>query len=420
MPYASVNHPNGHLRGHVQVPASKSISNRVLLLQALAGQEPFTISNLSLANDTLVLRKALQEIASGASTINVADAGTAFRFLTAYLSITPGQWELSGTARLHQRPIAPLVEALRSLGASIDYIEQEGYAPLRINGKQLHGNTLSIDASMSSQFVTALLLISPAFANGLTINLVNEVSSASYIHMTLQLLQQAGIQTDWNAQSIRIEPGKPFLKSYTVEADWSSIAFFYEMAALAQSAEIIVEAVTPSLLQGDAQVATHFETYWGIKSTYKNGHLIITKTAGVVYPHELPCLNFNTTPDLAQAWFATAAGNAVNCTLSGIGHLLYKETDRLTALQKELLKLNATLNSNQETDTYALSTKGLPRSLSTLAFETYKDHRMAMALAPLALTKRPVLIAEPTVVHKSFPAYWQQLQQLGFQIQYHT
>jgi 3-phosphoshikimate 1-carboxyvinyltransferase len=414
MPYVSVEHATGRLNGCVNVPSSKSISNRLLVLQALAAPNCIQIENLSNANDTLLLQQALKSIAAKKSEINIEDAGTAFRFLTAYLAIQPGVWTLTGSARLQERPIAPLVNALRLLGADICYLNKEGFAPLQITGQPLQGGKLIMESDLSSQFISALLLIAPVLPKGISITLNNAIASKSYIEMTLLLLHQAGITSSWIANEISVLPSAFKPANIAVEADWSSIAFLYELAALSKTAAIEIPFVATTSIQGDAVAMEYFKKYWNVDSQFMDGRLLLTKTKQELTNTAMPLLDFSSTPDLVQAWLATCTGACRNTQLSGIAHLQYKESNRLEALKTELAKVNGIFEWKQST--FDLNCRTLATRDLELHFETYNDHRMAMAFAPLCLKIGKVFIENPACVQKSFPNYWQELQALGFVI----
>jgi 3-phosphoshikimate 1-carboxyvinyltransferase len=386
----------------------------LLVLQALAAPNCIQIENLSNANDTLLLQQALKYIAAKQNEINIEDAGTAFRFLTAYLAIQPGVWNLTGSARLQERPIAPLVNALRLLGANISYLYKEGFAPLQITGQPLQGGNLIMESDLSSQFISALLLIAPVLPKGICIALKNAVASKSYIEMTLELLAKVGVVSNWIGDTITVLPCSFNATTVVVETDWSSLAFLYELAALSKEATIEIPYVESKSIQGDAVVLDYFEKYWNIHSKFSDGNLLLTKENKEESSSTIPLLDFSSTPDLVQAWLATCTGACRNTQLNGIAHLQYKESNRLEALKAELAKVNGVFEWKQSTfnlDCSTLATRDLK-----LHFETYNDHRMAMAFAPLCLKMGRVFIENPACVQKSFPNYWQVLQELGFVI----
>ncbi len=419
-----ISHPTKIVKGIVQVPSSKSISNRALILQYLYGEDEVTISNASEAKDTELLIQCLDQLAYHRSVyennskssyvIDAWNAGTAFRFLTALLATTPGNWILTGDARMQERPIKPLVDALNSLGAEITYLNNQGFPPLKIIGKKIEGGDVYMTTQQSSQFVNALLLVAPTFPNGLRIELEKNPVSESYIENTMGVLKRFGINCNKNENIIEVEFTERIKVSYTVEPDWSSIAFFCLVAALADEAEIIIENISPKSVQGDI-IISQIAIQYGVQFSFIDNQLIIIKnkyTSATISKRKLS-FDFRSTPDLTQPVASMSAGLGIETDFLGIAHLALKETDRLVALENELKKINVSFN--HQNNIFTISPSGnLPQENSPISFQTYNDHRMAMSLAPLCLKLGKINIDEPEVVVKSFPSYWDELKKLGF------
>lgn len=397
------------LSGNLKLTGSKSISNRLLILQALSGKMS-PLSNLSNSDDTTVMLKALS---TKEGTIDIGIAGTAMRFLTAYLAIQDADFILTGASRMKERPIKDLVDALRSLGADIGYLEKDGYPPLSIKGKKLIGGTLSIKADTSSQFISAILMISPYFEKGIQLQLVGEVLSRPYIEMTLNLMQRQGVNHEWVGDTITVLPGAYTDQVSEVESDWSSISYVFELAALSESAEINLERVDQVSVQGDQEGMNYFKKL-GIDSNIDDGVLTIRKQTDFIRP-ELLEFDCTKTPDLAQTLAATTCALGIPMNISGLKSLPIKETDRLMALKVELEKCGAqvTIVDNEALEIIP----GPSFSDKDFTFETYGDHRMALCLAPLALVSNSVTLNNPRVVNKSYKSYWDDLTSLGFNVQ---
>lgn len=397
------------LSGNLKLTGSKSISNRLLILQALSGKMS-PLSNLSNSDDTTVMLKALS---TKEGTIDIGIAGTAMRFLTAYLAIQDADFILTGASRMKERPIKDLVDALRSLGADIGYLEKDGYPPLSIKGKKLIGGTLSIKADTSSQFISAILMISPYFEKGIQLQLVGEVLSRPYIEMTLNLMQRQGVNHEWVGDTITVLPGAYTDQVSEVESDWSSISYVFELAALSESAEISLERVDQVSVQGDQEGMNYFKKL-GVDSSIDNGVLTIRKQTDFIRP-ELLEFDCTKTPDLAQTLAATTCALGIPMNITGLKSLPIKETDRLMALKVELEKCGAQVTI---VDNEALEIIPGPAFLDKdFTFETYGDHRMALCLAPLALVSNSVALNNPRVVNKSYKSYWDDLTSLGFNVQ---
>ncbi len=397
------------INGKIHLTGSKSISNRLLILQALSGHKN-VLKNLSDSDDTTVLQNALS---SQDTIIDVGIAGTAMRFLTAYFTLRGSEVILTGASRMKQRPIKGLVEALCSLGADIEYIEREGFPPLKIKGANLKGGLLKMKANVSSQFISAILMISPYFEKGLQLKLIGEVLSKPYIEMTLNLMEKQGVPYQWFGDTIYILPGHYQNNITRVESDWSSISYIFELVALSNSGFIQLTQVDEHSVQGDQEGMQYFELL-GVDSNIEQGVLTLRKRPGFELPKllELDCLK---TPDLAQTLAATACGLGVRMKLSGLKSLPIKETDRLIALKNELEKFGAQVQIiNNEAIDIIPGTELLNKSFN---FQTYGDHRMALCLAPLALKAKSVTLNNPLVVNKSYKSYWEDLKNLSFNIE---
>ena len=388
------------------ISGSKSESNRMLVLQKLFRE--ITIHNLSDSDDTHHLQDALS---SQDVEINVGHAGTAMRFLTAFFAIQQKRTTiLSGSERMHQRPIKVLVEALRALGAEIYYLENEGFPPLKIIGKQLAKEQVKINGNISSQYISALLLIAASLPNGLRIELIGEITSIPYINMTLSLLNQIGITTSFKDQIIQVYPFEEVKKhTLEVESDWSSASYFYSIAALSSiGSEIRLSSYKKESLQGDAILANIYKSF-GVETVYETNSIILRKTKEPSKEHL--SIDLNKAPDIAQTIAVTCYGLGITCELLGLHTLKIKETDRLEALHSELTKLGANI-SVTPTSLYLKSSSEI---VADVSIETYNDHRMAMAFAPLGM-KIPLEILDADVVTKSYRNFWKDLQKIGFQL----
>lgn len=395
----------------IEISGSKSETNRLLLLQALYPK--IALENTSNSDDSEVMIKALQ---SQDTLIDVHHAGTAMRFLTAYFAIQEGRREvvLTGSSRMKERPIKILVEALQQLGAEIAYEEMEGFPPIRIKGKKLIKNKVSLPANVSSQYISALLLIAPKLENGLELTLEGEITSIPYIKMTLALLNDLGIETSFSKTIIIVNPKSQILnpKSITVESDWSSASYFYSIIALSEiGTEITLSSYKENSLQGDSVLAEIYKNF-GVETMFKNNSIKLIKTRNPK-PETLN-LNLNNSPDIAQTIAVTCFGLRIGCHLTGLHTLKIKETDRLEALKNELIKLGAKVEITDDSLTLDSGTLFKGEGWGK-AIKTYQDHRMAMAFAPLAL-KLPIVIEEAEVVSKSYPDFWKDLKSIGFSI----
>jgi 3-phosphoshikimate 1-carboxyvinyltransferase len=402
-----ISHPTKALKGNVALPASKSISNRVLLIQALCNNA-IEITNLSAAQDTVVMQQALQ---STNGTIDVGDAGTAMRFLLAFYSIQPKQTILTGSARMQQRPIGPLVDALRQMGADITYLGTEGYPPVSITGNTNLKPVVSISGSVSSQYLSALMMIGPRLANGLEITIEGVPTSYSYLEMTQAVMEHFGAEVTLNTQSITISPQPYTGGSVEIEADWSAASYFFEMVALAKKADVVLDKLPYYSIQGDSAIAALYEAVFSVRVDGLENGVRLRKESHA--PTNVAEYDFTLLPDMAQTVAATTAALGLSFSLTGLQTLSIKETDRITALKTELEKIGAEIEVGPDW----LKVKANQSSNQNLRFSTYNDHRMAMALAPLALIAHAVVIDDEAVVAKSFPQYWVELEKLGFVIE---
>jgi 3-phosphoshikimate 1-carboxyvinyltransferase len=388
----------------ITITGSKSESNRLLLLQALYPE--LEIRNLSNSDDTLVMADALT---SSSQVIDVHHAGTAMRFLTAFFAVQKGrEIILTGSSRMQERPIQILVDALQQLGADITYKKKKGYPPIKIVGKELIKNKVILKANVSSQYISALLLIASKLKNGLELTLKGEITSVPYINMTLSLLNQIGVETSFNENVIVVKPVLQNLisKTITVESDWSSASYYYSIVALSDvGTEIKLSAYKKNSLQGDSVLVEIYKDL-GVETMFSSNSITLSKTKDC----QLNTINcqLNNSPDIAQTIAVTCLGLGIGCDLSGLHTLKIKETDRLEALKTEIEKFGTKVTITQD----ALSFSNVVPLMENVVVDTYKDHRMAMAFAPLTL-KVEVTINDANVVSKSYPTFWNNLQQIG-------
>ncbi|MEN4758719.1 3-phosphoshikimate 1-carboxyvinyltransferase [Chryseobacterium sp. C39-AII1] len=393
----------------VQISGSKSISNRLLILESLF--KNIQIGNLSNSQDTQLLKKALSE---NTETVDIHHAGTAMRFLTSYYSIQDGKTTiLTGSGRMKERPIKNLVTALQNLGVEIEYLENEGFPPLKITGRKITQTSVDVPANISSQFITSLLLIAGKLENGLEINLVGEVTSRSYIEMTLDILTKFGIKNSFIGNTIKVESTsnqQPTTTNYEVESDWSSASYFYSIAALGRET-IHLKSFYQSSTQGDSAIADIYEQFFGIKTTFNEDEhqLTLQPDPNFQFPEKI-ILDMNNCPDIAQTLCVTATALKIPFEISGLGTLRVKETDRLLALYNELKKLGA------ETEFTDLTIKSISfnEPEENIIIKTYQDHRMAMSFAPFCLLKE-LRIEDEDVVEKSYPMFWEDLSSIFIQ-----
>lgn len=393
--------------GEIKLPASKSISNRVLIINALSYSE-HAVSNVADCDDTNVMLKALE---SDDCNFDIGAAGTSMRFLTAFLSKIVGEWTITGTERMKNRPIRILVDALNQLGAKIEYMEKDGYPPLRIFGSSLQGGDLSLDGSVSSQYISALLMVAPTMENGLNLTLEGNVISKPYINLTLRLLEEFGIKSSWVGNTIKIKPQEFVPKAFTVESDWSAASYWYQIAALSKDFDIELLGLHKNSYQGDSKLTEVFNKL-GIVTKYTDKGVRLLKgdfvTEKLVY-------NFVDQPDLAQTFVVTCCLMGIPFYFNGLQTLKIKETDRILALKNEMKKLGYLITDKNDSILEWNGERCEPEAEPVIA--TYEDHRMAMAFAPAALKMDSITIAEPQVVSKSYPQYWEHLVSVGFGIE---
>lgn len=398
------------IEGEIDLPASKSISNRVLLLNALCAT-PGRLSNLAQCDDTDAVLSALAQ--PDASEVNIGAAGTAMRFLTAYFATREGrEVVIDGTERMRQRPIGVLVDALRQLGADIEYVKAEGYPPLKITGKRLHGGALTVSGSVSSQYITAILLIAPVIG-GIALTIEGEIMSRPYIDMTLALMARYGVKTEWRENVIHVPAGEYTALDFKVEADWSAASYWWAMQAIVPQSRITLKGLEPQSLQGDSRIA-ELMSQMGVMGNWCGRYLDLRSNGGV----GCCCSTFadlSGTPDIAQTLVVMLCLMGRPFRITGLRTLRIKETDRLEALRTELRKLG-----------YVVKVEGddaISWHFETTAAEasphicTYHDHRMAMAFAPAAIRFPGLIIDDAQVVSKSYPLFWEHLRQAGFKIE---
>ena len=443
-----VSHPTKKIKAIIDLPASKSISNRALILQAIS-ENKIELENISTADDTLIM---LNSLLQKSGTVNVKNAGTCMRFLTGYFASTNCEIELQCDDRMKLRPIKILVDALRNLGADISYLNEEGFPPLRIKGKQLDGGKIKMDASVSSQFISALMLIAPTFKKGLEIDLIGEISSHSYIKMTEKLMKNFGFDCSFIENKITVK-NQPINQStiqpitYSIEQDWSSASYWYEIVALCDDAEILLKNLSLKSLQGDSIVCEYVK-YLGVESIEtdegiclrkfnrkdaktQTDNLFVSSSSSLnddvgqdVEDQSTNQLinqstNLSNTPDLAPAIAVIASATNAEVKLSGLKNLKIKESDRLQALETELKKCGFSVNAKDDSlFIHPISNFQLPTS--NIRFETHNDHRLAMAFAPLAILFDKVIIENPDVVEKSYPTFWSDLKLSGFELEFNN
>lgn len=399
------------LAADITPPTSKSVSNRALMLQALCPEKLFSIDNLAICDDTQHMQEGIAAKQANASLIDIGATGTAMRFLTAYLSIKKGETVLTGSERMQQRPIGTLVEALRTLGADITYMNKEGYPPLRIRGRQLQGGALEVKADISSQYISALLMIGPCLAEGLTLHLKGEIASRSYIELTLDLMRHYGATAMWtNEQTIRVDARGYRDVPLTVEGDWSGASYWYELAAVAShyghEVDIRLHGMRPDSKQGDRVVAEWLRVE-GLELSGSTTKQTLKAEEGNNPPLER---DFTHCPDIAQTMAVTYCLLGIPFIFTGIRSLRIKETDRVTALINELRKLGFVLRAEGDEQLIWDGTRCSADKRPTIA--TYDDHRMAMAFAPAVLCYDGLTIEHPEVVTKSYPSFWEDLNKL--------
>lgn len=394
----------------IKLPASKSISNRALVIRALSGSS-MPIDNISDCDDSRVVEDALMHMPH---VIDIKAAGTAMRFMTSLLCTVGGEHVITGTERMRNRPIAVLVDALRSLGADISYEEKEGFPPLRIRGGELAGGCLTLPGNVSSQYISSLLMIGPTLNKGLSLELNGDIISRPYIDMTLEIMKQFGAKAGWKTENtIYVEPHPYKPTPYYIESDWSAASYWYEIVALAPNEDVCItlSGLFRESLQGDSAIARMFCDL-GVETIYEDNRVRLCKTGHKVKEFIQDMVN---QPDLAQTMAVTCCMLGIPFKLYGLQTLRIKETDRIAALQKELGKLGYTIYAEGDD---ILSWNGEKaeeaKDLDATGIDTYEDHRMAMAFAPIALKRSNIIINNPEVVSKSYPNFWQDLEKCGF------
>ncbi|MET0945194.1 MAG: 3-phosphoshikimate 1-carboxyvinyltransferase [Flavobacterium sp.] len=394
-----------NLQGQIAVTGSKSETNRLLLLKALFPN--ITLANTSNSDDSEVMQKAL---IGNDEIVDIHHAGTAMRFLTAYFAVNEGRdVVMTGSNRMQERPIKILVEALAQLGVEISYEKEVGYPPIKIKGKKVTASKVTLAADVSSQYISALLLVASKLENGLELTLEGEITSIPYIKMTLALLNDLDIQTSFEGNVIKVYPKESVAsKEMVVESDWSSASYFFSLVALADTASITLTSYKENSLQGDSELVSFYEKLV-VKTTFDNNKMTLVKQENFKY--ETVNFELNNTPDIAQTIVVTCLGLGIGCHLTGLHTLKIKETDRLEALRIELTKLGANISVTND----SLILTASENINHNVKIATYNDHRMAMAFAPLAL-KVPIIIEDAGVVSKSYPDFWNDLKTLNFQI----
>lgn len=406
-----INAPNKSLNTEIHISGSKSLSNRLLMVRAISGLD-LHFKNLSDSDDTITMAKELGLVkGKTAAVIDVGHAGTDMRFLTAYLSGKKGQWTLTGSERMQQRPIGELVNTLKNLGAEIHCINKEGFPPLRIEGRNLNGGEVEIDGSVSSQFITALLLIAPTLENGLTLKIKNESVSKPYIKMTIEVMNQFGVNVQQTDNVIKV-PCTMYKKDgldYYVESDWSSASYWYSFVALADQAKVTLRKFNKSSFQSDSIVQSIYEKL-GVSTAWDATGITLTKKNSVITELNYDFLDC---PDIAQTVAATCVGLGIKANLTGLQTLRIKETDRIAAMKTELERFGAAIQVAD--NSIQINPASFPLT-PTGEIKTYHDHRMAMSIAPLVMKCHTLAFDDEEVVNKSYAAFWDDLQEAGIEV----
>lgn len=396
------------LKVSVHLPASKSISNRLLIINALAGSSELP-TDLSDSDDTRVMLEAL----SSEETIkDVGHAGTTMRFLAAYFSSRPGEVTLTGSDRMKQRPIGPLVDSLRNLGAEITYTGKDGFPPLAIRGTLMEGGEITVDGGISSQFISALLMIAPTMKQGLVLRIKGDLVSSSYVKMTLELMAECGARYRWDTGTITVFPGTYAVGDYRVESDWSGASYWYAMALLEEHARLRLSFLKNESLQGDSALVNIFHGL-GLLSEFRQGQLVLTRLARI-HPG-IFSYDFTNSPDIVQSMAVALCMAGIPFRFTGTQTLRIKETDRILALQNELRKLGFVMETDKKGSFLAWNKQHCEPDPDPV-IATYHDHRMAMAFAPVALSLGHIRIRDPMVVTKSYPQFWEHLKKAGFRV----
>ncbi len=402
------------LKGDIYLPSSKSESNRLLVIDAIIGTEDLIIENLSTSNDTKVLKNALETLlrlkgTNISVTLDMQDSGTAMRFITAFASAINVKSLITGSERMKERPLGILVNTLKQIGASIRYLNNEGYPPIIVEGKRIKGGVIDIDATISSQYISALMLLAPKMTNGLIMYLKGDIASYPYIHMTAKVMEYFGIEILMHENAIAIKKQQySSRREYVVESDWSAASYWYEMAALSEDVDLFLHGLKKDSIQGDSIIAELY-TQFGVHTEYLENGVRLTKTNNHCQ-HFVQ--NFRNYPDMVQTLVCTAAGLGISGEFKGLHNLRFKETDRIHALHTELKDLGLTLDSSEDQIKIERSEIQASRAIRTFA-----DHRMAMAFAPLAIPLGEIIIESPNVVSKSYPDFWEDLKKTGFTLE---
>jgi len=405
--------PQQKLSGTIILEPSKSISNRALIIRSLC-KDPFDIHQLSSSDDTKVLTTML---AADDNVLYSGHAGSSYRFMVARACLGDREVTIDASDQLRRRPIGPLVKALQSLGADITYLNKEGFPPLKVLPSKSLGqeiNEVTLQAGISSQYLTALLLIAPTLPKGLTIHLTGELVSESYVKMTLAMMEYFGVGHQWTDNTIRIEHGAYVAKEYTVEGDWSSASYFYSMVALVDQAEINIEGLIEQSIQGDL-VTKDIYAQLGVETTFSENGIVIKKVPLTEKLRELK-FDFSSCPDIAQTVMVTVAGLGIKGVFTGLRTLRIKESDRILAMYTELAKIKTKLLVKEEGEELTVIVVGKAKWKDRAKFDTYEDHRMAMSLVPLACL-HPVMIKDPDIVSKSYPGFWKDIESIGIKIE---
>ncbi len=402
------------VKGNVKITGSKAISNRLLMMAALSYSE-VEFENLSASEDTELLKFYLSFFDTCTSSriamiVDSENAGAVMRFIMAYAAIREGRWLITGHERLKEHSIKPLVDALRKLGAEIEYTEKEGVPPVKVLGKNLAGGDVSIDAQQSSHFVSALMLIAPYLNYGLTINMKGKPVSRSYINMTAYLMQHAGVDVEMDDEAIKIQPGDYNLKPYFIEPDWNNASYWYELVALSKNGEIFIEGLKEQSIQGEKEIAEIFKSF-GVQTTFEKEGIRLVKTGEAAKEF---LYNFTDTPDLALPVIVTCAALKIEGKFKGLNRERIKESTRLEALENELQKIGAVLK--QEKNGYQLTFKEGFVPEDSLILDADNDHRLAMSFAPLALKVKHLEIYSPGTVKKSYPGFWKDINNFGVEV----
>lgn len=404
---------NKRLQGEVTLPASKSICNRLLVIRNMSGNS-FDVKNISTAHDSQNLVENLEKLRKNSSSVkklDVGPAGTNMRFLMSVLAVIDGEFVLQGTERMHKRPVRELVEALRGLGAEIEYVSEHGFPPLKIRNGNMKGGLVEMKADVSSQFISSLMMIGPVLPQGLKIKLIGGVVSRPYIKMTARIMKSCGASVNWQENLVTVEPGGYHREEdFIVEADWSAASYWYAMASLSSSSNLILHGLQSESLQGDSVLKDWFREFGIVTEFSDNQARIVKKSNPAIKAFEK---DFNNNPDLAQTFIPLLSALEIQGRLKGLETLRIKETDRIKAMQNEMAKFGVELFTEND----VVKIPAVKPAFSDQKIETYHDHRMAMAMSILSYVVAPLYIEDETVVAKSYPGYWDDLETLGFQIE---